>query len=173
MNNNKTDVRRVLDLVKAEGRTALTAPEGRIVCEAYWTVMAAFEERVGLGADVMREHGAIGWAARNSAKPGRSGPEAWVVQAGPAWSQANLEEAPGDVTQTLMAAFAERVGSPLPGVLSATAHRWRYARSGAAGAGSLWNAALQLGVCGDWLLGPRVESAWMSGDGLAQRITQA
>ena len=35
MTNNKTDVRRVLDTVKAEGRTALTAPEGKIVCEAY------------------------------------------------------------------------------------------------------------------------------------------
>src|SRR5213592_578792 len=33
--SNRTDVRRVLDAVKAEGRTALTAPEGKIVCEAY------------------------------------------------------------------------------------------------------------------------------------------
>src|ERR1700686_1768878 len=35
MTNNKTDVRRVLDTVRAEGRTALTAPEGKVVCEAY------------------------------------------------------------------------------------------------------------------------------------------
>src|SRR3984885_10445825 len=35
MTNNKTDVRRVLDTVNAEGRTALTAPEGKRVCEAY------------------------------------------------------------------------------------------------------------------------------------------
>ena len=35
MANNKTDVRRVLDTVRAEGRTALTAPEGKVVCEAY------------------------------------------------------------------------------------------------------------------------------------------
>jgi len=35
MTNNKTDVSRVLDTVRAEGRTALTAPEGKIVCEAY------------------------------------------------------------------------------------------------------------------------------------------
>src|SRR5258707_7350166 len=33
--SSRTDVRRVLDTVKAEGRTALTAPEGKIVCEAY------------------------------------------------------------------------------------------------------------------------------------------
>jgi len=32
---NKTAVRQVLDKVKTEGRTALTAPEGKLVCEAY------------------------------------------------------------------------------------------------------------------------------------------
>ena len=35
MLNDRTEVRRVLDTVKAEGRTALTAPEGKLVCEAY------------------------------------------------------------------------------------------------------------------------------------------
>src|SRR5882762_590803 len=33
--SSRTDVRRVLDTVKAEGRSGLTAPEGKIVCEAY------------------------------------------------------------------------------------------------------------------------------------------
>ena len=35
MLNDRTVVRRVLDTVKAEGRTSLTAPEGKLVCEAY------------------------------------------------------------------------------------------------------------------------------------------
>lgn len=35
MANNKTAVRKVLDAVKAEGRTSLTAPEGKKVCDAY------------------------------------------------------------------------------------------------------------------------------------------
>jgi len=35
MSKDKAKVREVLDAVKASGRTALTAPEGRIVCEAY------------------------------------------------------------------------------------------------------------------------------------------
>src|SRR5687767_7784765 len=33
--NPTEEVRRVLDTVKAEGRTALTAPEGKLVCDAY------------------------------------------------------------------------------------------------------------------------------------------
>ena len=32
MTDNKTEVRRILDTVRAEGRTALTAPEGKVVC---------------------------------------------------------------------------------------------------------------------------------------------
>ena len=35
MANNKKAVRRILDQVKAEGRTSLTAPEGKLVCDAY------------------------------------------------------------------------------------------------------------------------------------------
>jgi len=35
MANNKKAVRRILDQVKAEGRTSLTAPEGKLLCDAY------------------------------------------------------------------------------------------------------------------------------------------
>ena len=35
MANNKTEVRRILDQAKADGRTSLTAPEGKLVCDAY------------------------------------------------------------------------------------------------------------------------------------------
>src|SRR5437870_13782877 len=33
--SNKTVVQQILDRVKAEGRTSLTAPEGKLVCDAY------------------------------------------------------------------------------------------------------------------------------------------
>ncbi len=35
MTIDKTKVRKLLDAVKAEGRTSLTAPEGKQVCDAY------------------------------------------------------------------------------------------------------------------------------------------
>src|SRR5512143_2795961 len=35
MATNKKAVRQILDRVKADGRTALTAPEGKAVCDAY------------------------------------------------------------------------------------------------------------------------------------------
>jgi predicted NAD/FAD-dependent oxidoreductase len=135
-----------------------------------WTVMAAFATKVPTDLDVLREEGPIGWAARNSAKPGRTGPEAWVIQAGPTWSREQLEQAPADIVAPLLAAFSGRIGAALPAVLSASAHRWRYARSGSADQDMVWDATLHIGVCGDWLLGPRVECAWLSGDRLATAV---
>src|SRR5450755_4869880 len=35
MAHDKAAVRNILDKVKAEGRTSLTAPEGKLVCDAY------------------------------------------------------------------------------------------------------------------------------------------
>src|SRR6202000_2827314 len=35
MSNSKDAVRKILDLVKANKRTSLTAPEGKLVCDAY------------------------------------------------------------------------------------------------------------------------------------------
>lgn len=135
-----------------------------------WTVMAAFAGRLPVEDDVLRDRGPVIWAARNSAKPGRSGPEAWVIQAGPDWSAGHLEEAPETVLATLLALFAQGAAVRLPVPLSAAAHRWRYSKSGAAGDGMLWNPARRLGVCGDWLLGPRVEAAWLSGTRLAAAV---
>ncbi len=136
-----------------------------------WTVMAAFETRLPLEQDVLRGAEIIGWAARDSAKPGRGGPESWVLQATPTWSQRHLEDEAERVTHALLQAFAQQQRIALPETLIATAHRWRYARSGGAGLGALWNPALNLGVCGDWLLGPRVECAWLSGTTLAEAAT--
>ncbi len=132
-----------------------------------WTVMAAFAQPVLISSDVLLADGAaIGWAARNSAKPGRSGPEAWVIQGSPEWSAVHLEDDTDAVAHALMTAFNARAGYS-PKSLTVIAHRWRYARSGAAGGGFRWDAVQRLGLCGDWLTGPRVEAAWLSGRSLA------
>lgn len=138
-----------------------------------WSVMVGFPERIAQPADVLRPSGPIGWAARNSSKPGRHGPEAWILQASPVWSEANLETDAKIVQSALLGAFASLVGAPLPDPLCLEAHRWRYARSGSAGVGVQWESELRLGVCGDWLIGPRVEAAWMSGRALADQILLA
>jgi len=140
-----------------------------------WTALLAFAERLPCGADVLRgEHDSrLALAARNNAKPGRDGPEAWVLQASPAWSARNIEASSERIETELIEALSERLGVPLPETIARGAHRWRYAHSGADGSGALWDPILRLGVCGDWLVGSRVEGAWISGKDLGQRMAHS
>lgn len=136
-----------------------------------WTVMAAFAERLATDLDCWRGDAdePLGWVARNSSKPGRTGPEAWVLQASPDWSRQHLEASQEEVTSALLEALWDRLGSEATPIAQ-TAHRWRYAISGAEGSGAIWDADHRLGLCGDWLIGPRVEAAWLSGTALAAQI---
>ena len=134
-----------------------------------WTMMAAFDQKPDL-PDTLRNRGAIGWAARNNAKPGRAETECWVVQASPEWSRGHLEQDPDMVASALLAALAAESGNSLPTPSYLTAHRWRYARCHALDRGALWDASTRLGVCGDWLSGPRVENAFLSGRALARMV---
>lgn len=134
-----------------------------------WTIVACFAA-APLVADVLKGDGAVAWAARDSAKPGRGGPETWVIQAGPDWSAEHLDDAKETVTPLLLHAFGEMAGLAPLAPMATYAHAWRYARSGRGDQACHWNAALRLGVCGDWCIGPRVEAAWLSGTALATRM---
>lgn len=129
-----------------------------------WTALLTFADRVNL-PDVL--HGGPGspveLAVRNRAKPGRDGPESWVVHAKPAWAQAHLEREPAEAAALLLDALAAMATGPLPPASTAGAHRWRYARANAGDAGVLWDATQGLGVCGDWCGGGDLEGAWRSG----------
>jgi renalase len=146
----------------AQARAAASAP-----C---WTLMLAFFEAVAVAQNCWRGGDIIGWAARNSSKPGRIGPESWVVQASRSWSRLHIEADPKWVSATIKEALSRMLGSPLPPVTGESCHRWRFARSGADGSGALFDLNRHVGICGDWLIGPRVEAAWLSGKALAEQI---
>jgi renalase len=139
-----------------------------------WTAMIVFDGPLGVPVGHFRDAGIIGWAACNRAKPDRDGPEAWVVQGTASWSAAHIEnQADGVATRLLDALASHAGGATLPPVLSITAHRWRFAMTRGTDKGALWNDRLSLGACGDWLLGPRVELAWLSGRQLGDHIAEA
>ena len=137
-----------------------------------WTLMQAFSAPLPFLQDCIRgdDNTALGWAVRNSAKPGRAGIEAWVVHAGSAWSARHLDLPPDQVEAAMTSALFEAIGVAPRVPVARAVHRWRYARSRPQGLCVLWNPLLMLGVCGDWLLGETVESAWLSGTCLAQQM---
>lgn len=168
----------VLTALPAEQTAALlhaAAPDIAAVAAAVpsdpcWTAMAAFAERLDGVPDTLRLEGAVAWAARNAAKPGRGGPESFVIQASAAWSRENLERAAEEVARDLLARFFAATGAAPVEPAHLDAHRWRYAASGAAGHDVLWDPARGIGACGDWLIGPRIENAWLSGCRLAAAV---
>jgi hypothetical protein len=60
MAHDKTAVRTILDKVKADGRTSLTAPEGKLVCDAYGIPVPAKVSRGG-----GRGSSLTAWASRS------------------------------------------------------------------------------------------------------------
>jgi renalase len=135
-----------------------------------WTVLAAFAARLPL-PDTLRNRGAIGWAARDSSKPGRDpSQENWVVQGSSVFSARHLEDAPEQVVAPLLAALLP--GGEAPEPLFAVAHRWRYALlETALGEPCLWDGAL--GYASDGCLAGRAEAAFDSGTALARRVLAA
>ena len=52
-------------------------------------------------------------------------------------------------------------------------HGWKYSsNSRPFKVKSYWNTKLNLGVCGDWFVGPRVEAGWISANDLYKKINK-
>ena len=137
-----------------------------------WAVMASFNAPLPLPDTLRPEAHAIGWAARDSAKPARDArQENWVIQAGPAWTRAHLELPADAIAQPLLAALAAFSAAPLPAPFMAMAHRWRYSLLEAPlGEPCLWDVTARIGYASDGCIGGRAEAAWDSGAALAARV---
>jgi renalase len=138
-----------------------------------WTGMFAFDDPLANPFDAMRleAHDVIDFIAMNHSKPLRTGPASYVVQARADWSKAHLDDSAESVADRLLdglLAFSDN----WPKLIYKTAHRWRYARVEVEdGQGYDFDGEKKIGICGDWLLGPRVETAWLSGHRLGNRMT--
>lgn len=130
-----------------------------------WAVMAAFESAVAVEWDGAFVHGCpLAWVARNSSKPGRDHRlDAWVLHATADWSTTNLNASWESVATSLLGEFG-RVTSSIVTPVVLDAKRWLYAaHQEPVRLAALGNGWQGLVVCGDWLLGGRIEGAYLSG----------
>jgi renalase len=143
-----------------------------------WTLMLAFPQAMQPGLITLgpqwnaarSTHHRIAWLARESSKPGREVIERWTVQASAAWSQEHLEDDEARVQAKLIKAFSEVTGIRAQPA-HAEVHRWLYAQTThPLGKSHLWDAKSNIGVCGDWCIGHRVEDAFISGLELALTV---
>jgi renalase len=154
------------------GTPALAARAESAVMSPCWAAMVAFDERLPVEWDAAVIHGSLLlWAARNASKPGRPAGETWILHGTHAWSQEHIELSPERAADLLLSAFRTVIANSSIGHHFLKAHRWRYANADRPlDDGPLWDAESQVGVCGDWCMGNRIESAYLSGMQLARAI---
>ena len=143
-----------------------------------WTLMLAFPHAAQPGLHTLgpqwnaarSTHHRIAWLARESSKPRRGPIERWTAQASAAWSREHENDDAPRATAKLLKAFAEVTGIRATPT-HAEALLWRQARTlQPLGRPFVWDAALGIGLCGDWCLGHRVEDAFISGLELALAV---
>ncbi len=153
----------IAPMMAAEADTVRSAP-----C---WAVLLAYDEPLAAGFDGARISGApLSWIARNTSKPGRGKDEAWVLHASPDWSREHVDEDKDEIAAKLIRNFRAMSDAPEP--IFSAAHRWLYAMIEGNDQTHFFGRddAKKIGACGDWFIGPRVESAWVSGARLADHI---
>jgi len=145
---------------------------GMLPCHA---VMIRFATELDAGFEgAFVEGPELSWVALDSSKPGRGPDPCWLLHSQAEWSAANVDLESADVIRALLAGFERALGRSLPEVAFSSAHRWLYARTGAALSDrAIWHPEQGLGLCGDWLQGDRVEDAYLSGEALAERVCPA
>lgn len=157
----------------ADAAADFAARAAAVTSAPCWAVMAGFETSLPISDTFRSDTAPVSWAARNSAKPGRSGTETWVVHASPARSRELIDLPKDEAAALLLADFFAATGAPPAAPVHLDAHRWLYAQPEAyEGEGAVFDPHLRIGIAGDWLHSPRVEGAWLSGRALAQAVAQ-
>ncbi|WP_137938125.1 FAD-dependent oxidoreductase [Chitinivorax sp. B] len=152
---------------------SVAAPISSVRMAPCWAVLLAPTRTLSLEFDGAHVHNLpLSWIGRNNSKPGRLPAETWTLHATQDWSQRHVHDNEEDVINQMVVAFEEAIGHSLPH-MPGKAHYWRYAQTlSPLGQDFLFDPALQLGICGDWCRGKRVEDAFLSGRALARAILE-
>lgn len=153
----------------------LDEPISSVTMAPCWTVMLQLRDPLQVPYDAAFVHNSpLNWIARNSNKPGRGCTDCWILQATAEWSRDYLEESADAIERTLIEHFWQATEQPPQPLEFMAAHRWRYALPlTPLSQRFLLDRDLNLGACGDWCGGPRIEGAFLSGLAMADAVLEA
>lgn len=145
-----------------------------VVMQGCWSLMCCFNKKLELPFDgLFVQNNLLSWVARDNAKPGRTPyntaySEIWVLHASSEWSEIYIDENADIAAEKMITEFVKLGGSTPQ---SYTMHLWRYADcANYSTLGYIWDNVLNIGLCGDWLNGGKVQGAWLSGQLLAEQL---
>ena len=117
----------------------------------------------------------LGWAAKeNSKKRFKSNQDLWTLQSTYDWANKKINkniENKDINSKVLIDSFFKLTGIKKTKILFSLNHGWKYSsNSSPLKIRSYWDSTLNLGVCADWFVGPRLESGWISANDLYKKI---
>lgn len=134
-------------------------------------ILLSQEPRFSWDAAVVKDS-LLDWVALNHHKPGRDRTRpALIAHSTNAWAE-QMQTAPDHTVQEMMLAeLLAQTDLPATDLQDITLHRWHYAAvEEISGQPFLIDEERGLAACGDWCVGSRVESAFISAVRLAQRL---
>ena len=139
------------------------------------TVMLALKNQKTLPISSIKFNDDIlAWAANeNSKKRFKSNINLWTLQATLKWSKKTINKYKTDqsIMNQLITHFIKLTGFKKNKIIFKKIHGWKYSYNYIKTPYlSIWNKKINLGICGDWLSGPKVENAWLSANDLARKI---
>jgi len=119
----------------------------------------------------------LGWAAKeNSKKRFKSKNDLWTLQSTNLWANKKINknrENKEKNSKILIDQFFKLTGIKKTKIITSLNHGWKYSsNSRPLKVKSYWNDKLNLGVCADWFVGPRVEAGWISANDLFKKINK-
>ena len=116
----------------------------------------------------------LAWVAyENSKKRFKSSVGLWTIQSTVKWAKKkiNIYKINNKVENLLISKFINFTGVKTNKIIFKKTHGWKYSyNSKGSPYKSYWDRKTRIGVCADWFIGSKVESAWLSANDLAKKI---
>ena len=143
--------------------------------DATITVMFVTKKTNKIVSSYLFDDKILGWAAKeNSKKRFKSHQDLWTLQSTHSWANKRInknKENKDMNSKTLIDRFFKLTGIRKTKVLFCLNHGWKYSsNSDSLDIKSYWNSSLNIGVCADWFVGPRLEAGWISANDLYKKI---
>ena len=140
------------------------------------TVMIAIKKGKKVPSSFLFDDPILGWAGNeNTKKRFKSKYELWTLQSTFKWANKKINGNKKDLKENskiLIEKFFKLTKIKKTKIVYSINHGWKYSsNSKPFRIKSYWNSAKKLGVCGDWFVGPRLESGWISANDLIKKIS--
>ncbi len=139
-----------------------------------FSLMLGFDKDLGLDFDAALIRGQdISWISVNNSKPQRSQSFSLLIHSTNNWAEEHISDDKTDITQHLFKQLGELIDLDTKHVSHQALHAWKYANAQKRyGEPYFIDSNQKIAVCGDWLIQGKVESAFISGMKVAEKILE-